>query len=216
MNVDIIIYGIGPLAQLMHFYFSNDSLYNVVAFTVDAEYLSEDVFCGLPVVPFGDIEDNYATNDYGMFVAVGYKNMNNRKIMYDKAKEKGYELVNYISSNAVLYNDLVIGDNNVIMGQVNIEPFVKIGSNNIFWSNTLLGHNLTVGNHNYISACCLLGGDCTIGNFCFICNGAGMINDLNIKDNTKILPGSMMYKNSKEYGQYVGVPAKIIKAWSKK
>lgn len=84
-----------------------------------------------------------------MFIAIGYKEMRNRKVLYDIAKDKGYELANYISSKAIIYDNLEVGENNVIMGNVQIEPFVKIGNNNIFWSDTLICHDTRIKDHNF-------------------------------------------------------------------
>ena len=204
----MIIYGLGPFAELINFYFTEDSDYEFVAFTVDKAYMSDSDFLGKPVVEFESITDKYPPNEYDMFVAIGYKVMKNRGKLYLAAKSKSYKLVNYISSNAITYSDLIIGDNNVIMGGVNVEPFVEVGNNNVFWSNTLLGHNLKVGSHNYVSACCLLGGDCIVKDCSFICNGAGMINGLSVGNNTKLLPGSMLYKDMPEGTQWLGIPAK--------
>ena len=41
MNKSLVIFGTGDIAQIAHFYFSTDSKYDVVAFTVNAEYLTE-------------------------------------------------------------------------------------------------------------------------------------------------------------------------------
>ncbi len=38
MKNKLVIFGSGDIAQLAHYYFTNDSLYDVVAFTVDSEY----------------------------------------------------------------------------------------------------------------------------------------------------------------------------------
>ena len=40
MKKPLIIFGAGDIAQLAHFYFCTDSNYEVVAFTVDAGYLT--------------------------------------------------------------------------------------------------------------------------------------------------------------------------------
>ena len=52
---ELIIFGTADIAQLAYFYFSNDSDYKVAAFTVDAEYIKVNEFCGLPVVPFEEV-----------------------------------------------------------------------------------------------------------------------------------------------------------------
>ena len=48
----LVIFGNGEIAELAHYYFSTDSAYLVEGFTVDAEFLETESFCGLPLVPF--------------------------------------------------------------------------------------------------------------------------------------------------------------------
>ena len=36
---DIVVFGTGDIAELAHFYFTHDSAYRVVAFTVDAAFI---------------------------------------------------------------------------------------------------------------------------------------------------------------------------------
>ena len=56
MKKKLIIFGTGEIAQLAHYYFTNDSNYEIAAFTVDEQFLEEDTFCSLPVVPFETLE----------------------------------------------------------------------------------------------------------------------------------------------------------------
>ena len=86
----IIIYGKGSFAKLMHYYFNNESRYEVIAFCVDDKFLDEKQFCGLPVVSLKNIEKIYSVDNYLIFVAVGYSNMRARKTMYNKVKSLGY------------------------------------------------------------------------------------------------------------------------------
>lgn len=210
MNNAIVIYGSGPLARLMAYYFSHDSHYNVVCFTVDEEYYAVKTFCSLPVIPFNEVCDKFPPTDYKMLVAIGYKSMRNRKRMYDKAKEKNYALVNYISSKAITYDTINIGENNIIMGNVNIEPFVTIGNNNLFWSDTLVSHDVVIGDHNYISAKCLIGGGSLMENLCFFGNSTTGINDLIIRNETQSIPGSTLMESTKQCTKYIGTPARAI------
>ena len=53
----LVIFGAGQTAEVAHFYFSNDSAYDVAGFTVDAEYITEESLYGLPVVPFEEVEE---------------------------------------------------------------------------------------------------------------------------------------------------------------
>ena len=65
----VIIFGINDLAELAHFYFLSESKNSKedvvpVAFSVNLEYIKEDTFKGLPVVPFEDLEKYYSPLEY--------------------------------------------------------------------------------------------------------------------------------------------------------
>jgi len=206
----IIIFGAGPFARLMHYYFSNDSDYRVTAFTVDFEYVTSQSFCGLRVVPFDRLKEDYPPEHFQMFVAVGYRDMRARQIVFERGKSAGYQMVSYISSGALCFPDLTIGENNVVMGHVQIEPFAKIGDNNVFWSDTLVAHEVSVGHGNYFGAKCVLGGQSTIENSCFLGNGTVIINGIIIRNETHALPGTIFMQSTKASCKYLGNPAREI------
>lgn len=210
MNNKLIIYGAGEFAMQMHYYLTSDSKYKVVAFCAEKEFIQEDSLNGLPLIAFENIQDIYAPEEYCMLVAVGYSKMRNRRKMFEKAKNKGYELINYFHSSVVKSN-LIFGENNIILPGCVVEPGVCIGDNNILWSMSLLGHHCKVGSHNYISAKCLVAGHTVIQNLCFIGNGVNMINGLVIENETCLGAGTNLRKSTKEFGLYVGNPARLIK-----
>jgi FlaA1/EpsC-like NDP-sugar epimerase len=76
MKKPLVIFGTGDIAQLAHYYFSHDSDYEVVAFTVDAAYVTEDTFCGLPVLAFDRIAEVYPPSSHECFVAISYARLN--------------------------------------------------------------------------------------------------------------------------------------------
>ena len=207
---DLLIYGVGPLAKLMHFYFTHDSDYRVVAFTADSQFVMEKTFCGLPVLPFDIVTEKYPPDSVRMFVAIGYRHMRNRQVLFDRAKAKKYVLANYISSRTVRFPDLRIGENNVAMANVQFEPFVTVGDNNLFWSDTLIGHEVSISDHNYVAAKCLISGNCIIEDGCFLANGVVLINALTIKRESHLLPGSVVMQNTQAYHRYMGNPARVI------
>ena len=84
----LVIIGNTGNAKLAHYYFSNDTEYNVLAFSVDEAYISDDTFCDLPVIAFEKIEKLYPTNEYYLFVAIGYSEMN--KIRENKKASSNY------------------------------------------------------------------------------------------------------------------------------
>jgi UDP-N-acetylbacillosamine N-acetyltransferase len=209
-NRSIVIYGAGPLAKLMQYYFEEDSSTKVVAFSVDPAYQSERMFCRRPVVPFDQLTTEYPPSEVGLFVAIGYRNMRNRILMFNRACALGYELVNYVSSRAITYSDLSIGKNNALMANVHVEPFTLIGHNNLFFSDTLIAHNVTIGNGNVLAARVLIGGNSKVQNSCFFGNGTILINEVAIADETHTFPGTVIVQDTKACTKYLGNPARQI------
>lgn len=168
MKKDLVIFGGAEIAALAKFYFNNDSPYNVVAFTIDDEFIASDNFEGIPILPFSECSEKFPTNEYSMHVALSYNKLNKlREEKYNQAKSVGYTLVNYISSKATIWNDLTLGDNCFILEEQNIQPFVKIGNNVMLWSGNHIGHGTVISDHTYISSHVVLSGNCEIGRRCF-------------------------------------------------
>jgi sugar O-acyltransferase (sialic acid O-acetyltransferase NeuD family) len=165
---DIIIFGIGKIADVIQFYMREESGLPVKAFTVDSGYITENTFNDLPVVAFEDIEKNYPPEKYSMFVAVGYHDLNAvRGQKIKEAEAKGYEIISYIHPDASAPKDLVHGKNCFIMNNVCIHPRVKLGDNVFVWSGAMIGHHSTIGNDCWFTSCANISGNVTIGNNCF-------------------------------------------------
>ena len=206
----LVIYGAGPLARLMHFYFTVNNDYEVSHFCIDREYLNQESFCGLPLIPFDQVEEICPPQTHQMFVAIGYKQMRARKLLFDRAKEKGYRCASYVSPHAIVNQGAVMGENNVLMDQVVMEPFSRMGDNNLYWSGTLISHGCLIGNHNYVSAKVVIGGESTMEDGCFLGNTACTINNIVLREETMLLPGAVAHKDCLAFTKYFGNPAKPV------
>lgn len=206
----IIIYGNGDFAKQIYWYFINDTNYEVVAFCADKNYINDQEIFGLKVYDFETIEQEFKADRFKIFVAIGYANMRNRELMFNKAKNKGYDLVSYVSSKAILSPNIKLGDNNAILHGVIIEPNVEIGNNNIIWSSTTVCHDSKVGNHNFIAAGTVIGGFSKIENLCFIGFNSTIIQNIHILNESLIGAKSLQLSNTVQSSKWVGSPSKIV------
>lgn len=198
----VIIFGIGQIAEIVHFYLTNDSEHEVIAFTVDKEYLSEKQFKGLPVVPFETIEKVYSPNEYKMIIPISYKNMNHiRADRYYKAKEKGYSLISYISSKATYYGTPV-GENTLIFENNVIQPFTKIGNNTILWSGNHVGHHTEIGNHCFVASHVVISGGVKIGDGSFLGVNSTIRDNIKIGKKNLIGAGSVILEDTEDEEVY--------------
>lgn len=204
----IVVFGVGQLAEVAHFYLTHDSPHEVAAFTVDAEYQKADTHAGLPVVPFERVQDLYPPGEFQMFVPVSYRRRNKvREAKYNDAKSKGYELISYVSSRAVTWPGLVIGGNCFIFESNVIQPFVQIGDNVILWSGNHIGHHSHIGDHCFIASHVVVSGSVVIEPYCFLGVNATIRDGITIARECIIGAGSLILENTEPRGVYVGAAA---------
>lgn len=204
------MFGDSAFAEIAYEYFTYDSPYNVVAFTVDRQFITKTELFGLPVVAFEDIEMQYPCAEYQMHIALTYSNLNRVRISkYNQAKQKGYILVNYISSKAFIWRNVELGDNLFIFEDNTIQPFVKIGSNNVLWSGNHIGHHTTIGSHNFISSHVVVSGFCNIGNASFFGVNSTLANNVDIGDDCLIGAATLIVKNIPSKSLIKGTPSPI-------
>jgi sugar O-acyltransferase (sialic acid O-acetyltransferase NeuD family) len=206
----VVVFGTGDIGQLAKFYFDRDSEHEVVAFCADSDYVDSREFESLPVVPFEEIVDRYPPDDYSMFVALSYRNLNEtRSLKYAEAKEKGYLLVNYVSTRSVSWGDTLIGDNCFIFENQTLQPFVTIGNNVTLWSGNHVGHHSSIGDHCFVTSHVVISGHVTIGHSCFLGVNATLRDGITLAPRSVIGAGATILKDTVETGVYTGVAAKL-------
>jgi sugar O-acyltransferase (sialic acid O-acetyltransferase NeuD family) len=200
----LIIFGTGDIAQLAYYYFSNDSDYEVIAFTVDAEFIVANEFCGLPVIAFNEITKHYSPQNHFLFVALSYAKQNQvRKEKYLAAKSLGYQLASYVSSKATILTEK-IGENTFIFEDNTIQPFVTIGDNVVLWSGNHIGHHSTIGDHSFIASHVVVSGGVTIEESCFIGVNATLRDHIKIGARCVIGAGTLILADTEPEGVYIG------------
>lgn len=199
----VIIFGTSQWAELAHFYLTHDSEHEVVAFTLDPDYIKEPTFKGLPVVAFDEVEKHFPPSSYKMFIPISFKKMNHlRAEKYDAAKQRGYELISYVSSKATTWPGFTCGDNCFIFEDNTIQPFVTIGNNVTLWSGNHIGHHTTIGDHVMITSHVVISGCCTIEPFCFFGVNATVRDETIIANDTLVGMGVTILKDTKPFEVY--------------
>ncbi|WP_166365377.1 acetyltransferase [Pseudomonas akapageensis] len=217
MKKYLVIFGAGDIAQLAHYYFSTDSNYKVVAFTVDAAYLTSTSFCELPVVAFEELVEHYPPERYELFIALSYSKLNAlRKEKYLAGKAKGYKLASFISSRATILNESRIGENCFILEDNTVQPFVTIGNNVTLWSGNHIGHHSTLMDHCFIASHVVISGGVEVGQQCFIGVNATLRDHIKIGERCVIGAGALLLADAEPEGLYVGAATERSKVPSTK
>lgn len=199
----VVIFGTGDIAQVVHYYLTHDSDYEVVAFTANKDFIKAKEVFGLPVIPFEQVENHYPPDKYRMFIAIAYSNVNKvRASKYHEAKNKGYKLISYINSKATHWGSIEIGDNCFIFENQTIQPFVKIGNDVIIWSGNHIGHHSVIKDHCFIASHVVISGNVTIEPYCFLGINAAIRDGITIAKECVIGAGAVILRDTKEKGVY--------------
>jgi len=202
----LIIVGAGETAALAYEYFTHDSDYSVVAFSVERAYLKNINLFGLPVVPLEELHEIYKPNRHYLFVAVSSTSLNRvRTRLYEYVKEKGYSCASYVSSRAFVWHNVNIGENCFIFENNTIQPFVNIGNNVVLWSGNHIGHNTIINDNCFVSSQVVISGYCSIGKNCFLGVNSTIINNITVGRDCFIGAGALIQKNAEEGKVYQSV-----------
>lgn len=199
----IVVFGAGDIAELARFYFEHDTERHVAAFTVDAAFLKESSFCGLPVVALEELRGTHPPSDYDVFVAVSYQKMNTlRETKMGALRTQGYRLASYVSRKASVFTDQ-IGDNCFILEDNTVQPFVQIGNGVTLWSGNHIGHHSTIEDYVFISSHVVISGGVTVGRNSFLGVNATVGDHVKLAPFTLLGAGALILDNTEPEGVYI-------------
>ncbi|MGA6826585.1 acetyltransferase [Nitrospira sp. NS4] len=204
MDKPAIIFGTGSLAEVVDFYLTHDSPYRVVAFTATGESVKESNYLGRPVVAFEDVAKEFPAGSHEMFVAIGYRKLNQLREQYcAEARARGYRLLSYLCSKTTHWGETQLGDNTFVFEDNTLQPFVQIGSGTILWSGNHIGHHTSIGANCFITSHVVISGHCRVGDRCFVGVNATIADSISIGDDNIIGPGVLIQKDTAAGEVYV-------------
>lgn len=211
----LLLVGDGEFAEIAYEYFTYDSSYKVVAFAVEKQYIKKEKLYDLPIIPFEEIERLYPPGQYKVFVAINSTQLNRpRTRLYDEVKNKGYELVSYISSKAFVWRNVSVGENTFIFENNVVQHLVNIGNNVVIWSGNHIGHGSVIKDNCFISSHVVIAGGCEIGESCFLGVNSTFNDKIKVGKDCFISSGALVNKDTKAGMIYTGNPAKSSKITS--
>lgn len=210
--IKVIIFGVKDTAELAHYYLSALDDISIVGFSVNKQFLTEDVFCGLKVYPFEELTTHFSPSDVLLFAPMTGRRMNrDRENIYNAGKKMGYSFFSYISPYATVLTK-EIGENCFILEDNTIQPFVKIGNNVVLWSGNHIGHHSEIHDHVFFTSHVVLSGHCIVNKYSWFGVNATISNDTKIAEGTLVGMSSLVNKNTDAWSVYIGQPAKKIKS----
>lgn len=189
----IIIFGITDFARELTYYLETDSGDQVVAYTLNKEYIKEETFNGRKLIPYEDLHQFYSKDDVEILITIGYRQMNDiRKNIFQMCKKDNWKIASFIHSS-VRNMSIRMGEGNIILENVDLRYESEIGDGNILLTGTCISHNTKIGNFNYFVGG-HIGGYSVAGNNNFVGIRSIIQNNVNIGDYNVIDAGVCLSK----------------------
>lgn len=207
---NLVILGNTPFAERLYYYISFEGVDKVIAFTQEADYITNCRLHELPVLPFEELASRI-DRDFEIILGIGYTRMNSlRRSLYDMCINNGYKIATYISTNAISYTKN-IGIGCFIAPGCIIGPNCALGNGNYLGSSVVLSHDNVVGDFNFMSTNSVFGGYSKVGNNCFFGLHSTIKDNIEIADNNLIGSQTNVLKSIiNTGGVFIGNPARQL------
>jgi sugar O-acyltransferase (sialic acid O-acetyltransferase NeuD family) len=195
----LVILGDSAFAEIAYEYFTYDSPYEVVGFSVEQAFLHRDRLFELPVVPFESLETHFGPADHDFFAAITYVQLNRlRARLFQAAKARGYRPASYISSRAFVWRNVELGEHCFIFENNVVQPFVKIRDNVVLWSGNHIGHHSVIGENCFVASHAVVSGFVNMGPNCFVGVNTTFSNNVAIGKDCLIGAGAIVARDVPE------------------
>ena len=133
-----------------------------------------------------------------------------RKLLFEKAREHGFEIVSAIHPQAIVSESAEIGCGPTVMAGAIINADARLGDNVIVNTGAIIEHDCVVGNHAHIATGACLAGAIHVGDGAHIGIGASVRQGIHIGRHAIVGAGAVVIRDVPEGVVVVGVPAKEI------
>jgi sugar O-acyltransferase (sialic acid O-acetyltransferase NeuD family) len=199
-----VIFGAGKIAEVLHNYICDDASVSIAGFTCDRAFMTGHMFRDLPLVAFEEIESRFPPATFAMLVAVGYQDLNDvRAERCRQARDKGYQLMSWVSPNAHVARDCVIGTNSVVMDGAIVQPGAHLGDNVFVWGGAVVGHHAIIGDHCWLASNCTISSIVAVEPSCFIGVNAAIGHGITVGGRSIIGAGAVITHSTAPGGVYV-------------
>lgn len=203
MSKKIVIIGASGHGKVLA-YIAKLNGYSEIVFLDDDSSLKE---CGCYPVA-GTSEDIKFYQNYDFAIGIG--NAQIREKIQNKIEFAQFSLPVLVHPDAVIAEEVSIGNGTVVMAGTVIGPGTVIGRGCIINTSASVDHDCSIADFVHISVGCHVAGTVKVGERTWIGAGAIVSNNIEICEECIVGAGAVIVRSIKSSGTYVGVPAKKI------
>jgi sugar O-acyltransferase (sialic acid O-acetyltransferase NeuD family) len=147
-------------------------------------------------------------------VFLGFGNCIARQRRMLEVLEMGFNLPFFIHPNAIIDQDVEIGDGTVIMAGAVISPGTRIGRCVIINTSSSIDHDCDIHDCAHVAPGARLAGNVQVGATSWIGIGASVIENIRIGRGVLVGAGAAVVRDIADDRQAIGVPARVTKNFS--
>ncbi len=147
-------------------------------------------------------------DEYDIFVAIGNNEI--REKIQNKLETLNANIPTLIHPSSIIGEQVEIGIGTVVMAGVVINCCTKISKSCIINTGATIDHDNVIEDYVHISPGVNLAGTVKVGKSSWLGIGSVVSNNVNIIGDCKLGAGTVVVKDIKEVGTYVGVPARRV------
>lgn len=194
----VVLAGNSVTAEILYAYLKHDARYEVVAATVDDEFVAAASLSEVRSVPFSRLASEFPPADVSIIMAMGYNDLNrSRASLFERLRGQGYALETFVHPDARVYSEHTIGEGSIVLPGAVVEPHVRIGANTMVWCNATLAHHCRVEDNCWIASGVVISGQAVIGRNAFVGVNATVVNKIVVGELNVIGAGALITKDTK-------------------
>lgn len=167
---------------------------------------------GYPIL--GNIKDLFQLYDKNVydciFIAIGYKHFSFKESVFNMVKGK-IPLANIISKSAFVHPTAHIGEGVLLKEFAIVNQNAVIEDDVCITLRSIVNHDCYIDKHTFFSTSVTTAGNVRVGKRCFIGVGSVISDGIQITDDVWLSPGSVVGKDLRESGQYIGYALRLNK-----
>ena len=206
MSKKLVLIGGGGHCKSVLDTLSRNKDYDEIVIT-DNEYPTIDHINNYRVMGNDEVLKELFDNGFtDAFITVGsVKSTRLRRILFDKAKSIGFNMVNIIDKSAIVSEYTTLGKGVFIGKFAVVNMDASIGTGAIINTGSIIEHECKVGDFTHVSVGAKLCGNVKVGNDSLIGAGSVVIQGINIGNNVIIGAGSTVIRDVKDNTTNVGL-----------
>ena len=180
----LIVYGSGDLGRVARDLLARCG-HEFAGFVNDFEP-GADVLGG-----FDEVQRVHEPGEFGMVLAVGYRDLAARARIYRRVKDAGYRLPALIHPASYVHPVAAIDEGAMVMARAIVDVDARVAAACVLWPGANLSHDSSVGFNSFLSPNCTVCGFATVGESCFLGAGSVVVDHRTVPANTRIKAGTV-------------------------